>query len=313
MTMKDSTYLSHLVRRLKWSDIDEKYVAELVKTARAEDIEGAGLAVLPKVAADITTRSLTPSIKTVAALCARRDMVVCGMELVRIVLKVYEEASDDFECKFTPLAKDGDKVSKGAKLGVIEGSARVILQAERIMLNFLQRLSGVATETAKYVEALGDSPTKLLDTRKTTPGLRVLEKYAFACGGGYNHRIGLFDRVMLKDNHLAAAGASKGERLAAAVLTAREKNAGFAIEVEVDALEQIPPVLEAGADVIMLDNFTPADIKTAVNMIEDKSWTEISGGVTLDSIGELGKLGADFISTAAPVHSSKWIDIGLDS
>lgn len=313
MTMKDSTYLSHLVRRLKWSDIDEKYVAELVKTARAEDIEGAGLAVLPKVAADITTCSLTPSIKTVAALCARRDMVVCGMELVRIVLKVYEEASDDFECKFTPLAKDGDKVSKGAKLGVIEGSARVILQAERIMLNFLQRLSGVATETAKYVEALGDSPTKLLDTRKTTPGLRVLEKYAFACGGGYNHRIGLFDRVMLKDNHLAAAGASKGERLAAAVRTAREKNAGFAIEVEVDALEQIPPVLEAGADVIMLDNFTPADIKTAVNMIEDKSWTEISGGVTLDSIGELGKLGADFISTAAPVHSSKWIDIGLDS
>lgn len=313
MTMKDSTYLSHLVRRLKWSDIDEKYVAELVKTARAEDIEGAGLAVLPKVAADITTCSLTPSIKTVAALCARRDMVVCGMELVRIVLRVYEEASDDFECKFTPLAKDGDKVSKGAKLGVIEGSARVILQAERIMLNFLQRLSGVATETAKYVEALGDSPTKLLDTRKTTPGLRVLEKYAFACGGGYNHRIGLFDRVMLKDNHLAAAGASKGERLAAAVRTAREKNAGFAIEVEVDALEQIPPVLEAGADVIMLDNFTPADIKTAVNMIGDKSRTEISGGVTLDSIGELGKLGADFISTAAPVHSSKWIDIGLDS
>ena len=313
MTMKDSTYLSHLVRRLKWSDIDEKYVAELVKTARAEDIEGAGLAVLPKVAADITTRSLTPSIKTAAALCARRDMVVCGMELVRIVLKVYEEASDDFECKFAPLAKDGDKVSKGAKLGVIEGSARVILQAERIMLNFLQRLSGVATETAKYVEALGDSPTKLLDTRKTTPGLRVLEKYAFACGGGYNHRIGLFDRVMLKDNHLAAAGASKGERLATAVRTAREKNAGFAIEVEVDALEQIPPVLEAGADVIMLDNFTPADIKTAVKMIGDKSWTEISGGVTLDSIGELGKLGADFISTAAPVHSSKWIDIGLDS
>lgn len=240
-------------------------------------------------------------------------MVVCGMELARIVLKVYEEASDDFECKFTPLAKDGDNVSKGAKLGVIEGSARVILQAERIMLNFLQRLSGVSTETAKYVEALGDSPTKLLDTRKTTPGLRVLEKYAFACGGGYNHRIGLFDRVMLKDNHLAAAGASKGERLAAAVRTAREKNAGFAIEVEVDALEQIPPVLEAGADVIMLDNFTPADIKTAVNMIGDKSWTEISGGVTLDSIGELGKLGADFISTAAPVHSSKWIDIGLDS
>ena len=311
--MKDSTYISHLVRRLKWEELDEKYIVGLIKTARAEDIEGAGLAVLPKVAADITTRSLTPSIKTQAALCARRDMVVCGMSLAELILKVYEEASDDFECTFTPLVKDGDKVKKGAKLGIVKGSARVILQAERIMLNFLQRLSGISTETAKYVEALGESPTKLLDTRKTTPGLRVLEKYAFACGGGYNHRIGLFDRVMLKDNHLAAAEAVGGEALAEAVRTARAKNKGFAIEVEVDSIAQIPPVLEAEADVIMLDNFTNDDIVKAVKMIGDKSWTEISGGVTLESVGELGRLGADFISTAAPVHSSKWIDIGLDS
>ena len=187
------------------------------------------------------------------------------------------------------------------------------MQAERVMLNFLQRLSGVATETAKYVAALGGSPTKLLDTRKTTPGLRVLEKYAFACGGGYNHRIGLFDRVMLKDNHLAAAGASGGEALAAAVRAAREKNAGFAIEVEVDSIGQIPPVLEAGADVIMFDNFSNSDIAEAVKLVGGAAWTEISGGVTLESVGELGKLGADFVSTAAPVHSSRWIDIGLDS
>lgn len=311
--MKDQTYIDHLVRRITWDDLDKNYLESLVRTARAEDIEGLGLAVKPKVAADITTRSLTPSIKTKTYLCARRDMVVCGMELAQIILKVYEEASDDFECKLTALAKDGDKVGKGAKLGIVEGSARVILQAERIMLNFLQRLSGVATETAKYVAALGDSPTKLLDTRKTTPSLRVLEKYAFACGGGFNHRIGLFDRVMLKDNHLAAADAAKGESLANAVRTARAKNAGYAIEVEVDALEQIPPVLEAKADVIMLDNFTKDDIAKAVEMIGDRAWTEISGGVTLESIGELGKLGADFISTAAPIHSSKWIDIGLDA
>lgn len=311
--MKDTTYISHLVRRLKWEQLDEKYLIGLIKTARAEDIEGAGLAVLPRVAADITTCSLTPSIKTQAYLCARRDMVVCGMRLAELILKVYEEASDDFECAFTPLVNDGDKVAKGAKLGIVKGSARVILQAERIMLNFLQRLSGISTETAKYVAALGDSPTKLLDTRKTTPGLRVLEKYAFACGGGYNHRIGLFDRVMLKDNHLSAAEAVVGESLAEAVRTARAKNAGFPIEVEVDSLVQIPPVLEAGADVIMLDNFTNQDILQAVEMIGDKSWTEISGGVTLESVDELGKLGADFISTAAPVHSSKWIDIGLDS
>lgn len=311
--MKNPQYESHLVRRLKWEDLDEKYVEGLVKAARAEDIEGAGLAVLPKIAADITTRSLTPSIRTKASLRARRDMTVCGMELARIALKVYEEASGDFGCRLTALAKDGDRVPAGGTLGTIEGPARVILQAERVMLNFLQRLSGVATETAKYVAALGDSPTKLLDTRKTTPGLRVLEKYAFACGGGYNHRIGLFDRVMLKDNHLAAAGASKGDALAGAVRIAREKNAGFAIEVEVDALDQIPPVLEAGADVIMFDNFSNADIAEGVRLVGGGAWTEISGGVTLESVGELGKLGADFVSTAAPVHSSKWIDIGLDS
>ena len=311
--MKNSQYESHLVRRLKWEDLDEKYVEGLVKAARAEDIEGAGLAVLPKIAADITTRSLTPSIKTKASLRARRDMTVCGMELARIALKVYGESSGDCGCRLAPLAKDGDRVPAGGTLGTIEGPARVILQAERVMLNFLQRLSGVATETAKYVAALGDSPTKLLDTRKTTPGLRVLEKYAFACGGGYNHRIGLFDRVMLKDNHLAAAGASKGDALAGAVRIAREKNAGFAIEVEVDALDQIPPVLDAGADVIMFDNFSNADIAEGVRLVGGGAWTEISGGVTLDSVGELGKLGADFISTAAPVHSSKWIDIGLDS
>lgn len=311
--MKNPQYKSHLVRRLKWEDLDEKYVEGLVKAARAEDIEGAGLAVLPKIAADITTRSLTPSIRTKASLRARRDMTVCGMELARIALKVYGEASGDCGCRLAPLAKDGDRVPAGGTLGTIEGPARVILQAERVMLNFLQRLSGVATETAKYVAALGGSPTKLLDTRKTTPGLRVLEKYAFACGGGYNHRIGLFDRVMLKDNHLAAAGASKGDALAGAVRIAREKNAGFAIEVEVDALDQIPPVLDAGADVIMFDNFSNADIAEGVRLVGGGAWTEISGGVTLDSVGELGKLGADFISTAAPVHSSKWIDIGLDS
>ena len=311
--MKDTKYISHLIRRLRWEELDEKYLRMLVQTARAEDIEGAGLEVLPKKAADITTGSLTPSIKTEVRLVARKEMVVCGINLVDIILKVYEEASGDFECTFTPYVKDGDKVGKGAVLGLITGSARVILQAERIMLNFMQRLSGVATETAKYVAALGDSPTKLLDTRKTTPGLRVLEKYAFACGGGYNHRIGLFDRVMLKDNHLAAADAASGEALAQAVRTAREKNPDVAIEVEVDAIEQIPPVLEASADVIMLDNFSNEDILRAVEMIGDKAWTEISGGVTIATLSELGKLGADFVSSAAPVHSSCWIDIGLDS
>lgn len=311
--MKNQKYISHLVRKITWDDIDEKYIFNLVEMARAEDIEGAGLKVLPKIAADITTRTLTPDAKISTRLTARTDMSVCGMKLVPIILKVYQDASGDGECSFTPFVKDGDRVKKNSVLGEIKGAARVILQAERVMLNFLQRLSGVATETSKYVDALEDSQTKLLDTRKTTPTLRVLEKYAFACGGGYNHRIGLFDRVMLKDNHLVAAEAVGGDVLAAAVKIAKEKNPEFAVEVEVDEMSQISPVLEAQADVIMLDNFSFENMKTAVDMIGDKAWVEVSGGVTIETLNRIGKISPDFVSTAAPVHSSKWIDIGLDS
>ena len=275
------------------------YVDALIELAIREDIGDGDHTSLCCIPADERGRM---------RLLCKQEGIIAGIEIARLVLERLDPTVE-----FDQRIADGTRVRPGDVAFYVAGSLRSLLQAERILLNIMQRMSGVATQTAVYVARLEGLHTKVLDTRKTTPGLRVLEKYAFACGGGYNHRIGLFDRVMLKDNHLAAAGASKGERLAAAVRTAREKNAGFAIEVEVDALEQIPPVLEAGADVIMLDNFTPADIKTAVNMIGDKSWTEISGGVTLDSIGELGKLGADFISTAAPVHSSKWIDIGLDS
>lgn len=311
--MKSEKFVSHLVRRISWEELDAKYLRSLVQIARAEDIEGLGLASLPASASDITTMSLTPKIETAARLVSRGAMTVCGMRLIPIILDVYSEASDGERLEFTPKAEDGQRVERGAVLGEFRGSARVMLQAERIMLNFLQRLSGVATETSKYVDALGDSPTKLLDTRKTTPGLRVLEKYAFACGGGYNHRIGLFDRVMLKDNHLAAAHAVNGEHLARAVETAKRKNPNVAVEVEVDSISQIPPVLEAQADVIMLDNFDFAQMREALEIIGDGAWVEVSGGVTLATLPEIGRIAPDFVSSAAPVHSSKWIDIGLDS
>lgn len=311
--MKSQKFISHLFRRIEWNDIDEKYVLQLIQTARAEDIEGAGLKILPKTPADITTRTLTPDVKSSVRLSARKNMTVCGMKLVPIILDVYKSASDGGECVFEPFSKDGDKVEAGANLGQIHGSAHIILQAERIMLNFLQRLSGVATATSEYVAALGDSPTKLLDTRKTTPGLRVLEKYAFACGGGYNHRMGLFDRVMLKDNHLAAACAVDGEMLANAVRMAKSKNPDVAVEVEVDKISQIQPVLKAEADVVMLDNFSLEDLPKALGIIGDKAWTEVSGGVTLETLPKIGKAAPDFVSSAAPVHSSKWIDIGLDA
>jgi nicotinate-nucleotide pyrophosphorylase (carboxylating) len=162
------------------------------------------------------------------------------------------------------------------------------------------------------VEALGDSPSALLDTRKTLPGYRVLQKYAFACGGGYNHRIGLFDRVMLKDNHLAAAGAIGGNRLFETVALAVNTCEGLAVEVEVDRLEQITPALEAGADIILLDNFSPPELIEAVSMVDGRACTEASGGITLESLAALGDLGLDFISSGAPIHQSRWKDIGLD-
>jgi nicotinate-nucleotide pyrophosphorylase (carboxylating) len=194
-----------------------------------------------------------------------------------------------------------------------------MLAAERIILNFLQRLGGVATQTRRYVDALGKSRTRLLDTRKTTPGYRMLEKYAVACGGGWNHRLGLFDRVMLKDNHLALLGLAETStslrsptRLAEAVAAARRNAPDLPVEVEVDMIQQIPPVLAAGADVILLDNFAPAQLKKALELIGGRAFTEASGGITLKTLPRLADLGLDFASTGALVHQSVWVDIGLD-
>jgi nicotinate-nucleotide pyrophosphorylase (carboxylating) len=197
-------------------------------------------------------------------------------------------------------------------LARLEGPARRLLEAERVLLNFLQRLSGIATHTAAHVRALGRTHTRLIDTRKTTPGWRMLEKYAVACGGAWNHRLGLFDRVLIKDNHLAASGATRGDRLAAAVRLARRRAPDLAIEVEVDELAQLPPVLDAGADVVLLDNFTPAQLRRAVALVAGRARTEASGGVTLRSLPALAHLGLDFISSGALVHQSTWVDIGLD-
>ncbi len=311
--MKNQKFASHLVRRISWDELDPKYLEHLVRTARSEDIEGAGLLELPKFAADVTTLTITPDANIETRLCAREDMCVCGMKLVPVILEVYASYCGGAPFAFEPLSKDGDRVCAGAVLGRISGRARLLLQAERVMLNFLQRLSGVATATAKYIDALGSSDALLLDTRKTTPSLRVLEKYAFACGGGHTHRMGLFDRVMLKDNHLVAAHAVSGEMLAEAVALAKKKYPELAVEVEVDSIEQIYPVLDAKADVIMLDNFDIENISKAVDIIGDLAWIEASGGITLKNLRQIADTGVDFISTAAPVHSSKWIDIGLDS
>lgn len=296
-----------LSTRLGWQDVDADYVRQLIGLAKIEDLAGAGLAKRPARLGDVTTALMPGGAVGAARLVAREPMVVCGLGLVEPVLAAYGA-----EASFHPAVDDGQAVAAGDLLGSLEGEAAILLQAERVLLNFLQHLCGIASLTRSYVEALGPSPTVLLDTRKTLPGYRVLQKLAFACGGGVNHRIGLFDRVMLKDNHLAVAGATSGDRLAEAVAMARATCGDLPVEVEVDRLDQIAPVLEAGADIILLDNFPVEALRAAVAQIGDRACTEASGGIQIASLPELGKLGLDFISTGAPVHQSRWKDIGLD-
>jgi nicotinate-nucleotide pyrophosphorylase (carboxylating) len=230
------------------------------------------------------------------------------VELAPHVLAAY-----DSELTFAPSALDGDTLRQGDAIGIVSGPAQPLLSAERPLLNFLQKLSGVATLARRYVDALGSSSTRLLDTRKTTPGYRTLEKYAVACGGGWNHRIGLYDRVMLKDNHLAAFGPNPRQSAVDAVSESRRRHPGILVEMEVDSLEQIEHALAAKVDIILLDNFSIGQLEQAVSLIGNHAVTEASGGITIESLPQLGVLGLDFISTGATVHQSTWIDIGLDS
>jgi nicotinate-nucleotide pyrophosphorylase (carboxylating) len=297
-----------LAHRLSWHDLDPLVIAGLIQLARLEDLQGHGLSSRPAQTGDVTSSIIRSGSKVASArLMAREQLVVCGLPLVQMVLDAYGSGA-----LFNPACTDGSTCAKGDLLGTLTGPSRVILEAERVLLNFLQKLSGVSSLTAEYVAAMGDSPTRLLDTRKTTPGFRVLEKYAVACGGGFNHRIGLFDRVMLKDNHLAADDAGSGEALAGLVHSARGRWPGLVIELEVDQLDQITPTLDSGVDVYLLDNFSESDLHEAITLIGAKAATEASGGITIDSLAKLAGVGLDFISTGATIHKSTWKDIGLD-
>lgn len=306
-TLQEAPGLCH---RLSWNEIDPDYLKTIVSLARDEDIAGTGLCagMRPKNAGDPTTETTAPQGKIASArFVARKPCTLSGLALVPVILEIYGgKVSAQMN------VADGESVPAGTVIGSISGDAAQMLTAERVMLNFLQRMSGIATQTAKYVQALGNTETRLLDTRKTTPGHRVLDKYAVGCGGAWNHRIGLYDRLMLKDNHLAADESVAGTRLANLIRHSRSQRPDLLCEVEVDAIAQIPPVLEAGADIILLDNFSVEDLKKAVELIGDEAWTEISGGVSLESLPVLGTVGADFVSCGALTHNVPWIDIGLD-
>ncbi|MEZ5275362.1 MAG: carboxylating nicotinate-nucleotide diphosphorylase [Opitutaceae bacterium] len=308
--MKRKRLTSSLPRceQISWSDLEPSALRTLISLARREDLSGSGFRRSAAHRGDVTTRSLiAPATAGRARLVARQPMVVCGLPLVPLILDCYGQSTG-----FRPLRRDGDTVEAGDALGQFSLPAARLLTAERVILNFLQHLSGIATQTARFARLLAESPTRILDTRKTTPGYRALEKYAVARGGGWNHRLGLYDRVMIKDNHLAARDSGTGSALRDAILAARRRNPDLLIEVEVDALDQIPAVMEALPEIILLDNFTPSAIRQAVRLIAGRAAIEASGGITLDSIPAYAHLGLDFISSGALVHQSRWVDIGLD-
>lgn len=304
---RDPGQTERLIRRLRWDELDRAWLLRFAEFAREEDLAGLGLAERPLRVGDPSAALLAGAERARARVVARRPMVLAGLGLLDVVFAAYGG-----RCHAKPLAYDGQYVPAGTAVAEVEGPAAELLSAERILLNFLQRLCGVATHTREHVLALGSSPTKLLDTRKTTPGFRMLEKYAVGQGGGYNHRLGLFDRIMVKDNHLAAGGATAGERITKLVRRARESRPDLLVEVEVDRLDQIGPVLAAGADIILLDNFPVADLRVAIPQLRGLAWSEVSGGVSLDSLPLIGALAPDFVSSGALTHAAPWCDVGLD-
>ena len=268
-------------------------VDHLIKEALQEDISSE----------DVTTNAVMKEAVTgeVQLIC-KQDGVVAGLDVFPRVFEILDEnVKTDFYCK------DGDEVKKGELMGIITGDIRALLSGERVALNYLQRMSGIATYTHSVAMLLEGTKTKLLDTRKTTPNMRIFEKYAVRVGGGYNHRYNLSDGVLLKDNHIGAAGS-----VAKAVEMAKEY-APFVrkIEVEVENLDMVREAVDAGADIIMLDNMSPEDMKEAIRIIDGRAETECSGNVTKENIDRLTSLGVDYISSGALTHSAPVLDISL--
>lgn len=252
---------------------------------------------------DVSTNAIMPEDQAGKAdLICKQDGIICGLKVFERVFYLLDDKS-----RFETEVKDGDFVKKGQLIGVIYGDIKALLSGERTALNYLQRMSGIATYTNKYVEVLKGSKTKLLDTRKTTPGMRAFEKYAVKCGGGTNHRYNLSDGVLLKDNHISSAGGVKK-----AIEMARDY-APFVrkIEIEVETLDQLKEAVEAKADIIMLDNMDLATMKTAVDMIDGRAEIEVSGNVTEDRLRDIASIGVDYVSSGAITYSAPIMDLSL--
>jgi nicotinate-nucleotide pyrophosphorylase (carboxylating) len=279
--------------------LDEGFARQEVRRFLAEDIGGG----------DVTTLWTVPDSATATGwIVAREACVVAGLPLARLVFHEVGAGID-----VSDVAKDGDAVAAGSRLMRLAGRARPMLSGERLALNLLQRLSGVATVTRRYAEALAGTSASVSDTRKTTPGLRVFEKYAVRVGGGRNHRIGLFDAVLIKDNHIAASGGITPALRA----VASHRSGNVPVQIEVDGLDQLTEALDCGVDAVLLDNMSPARVREAVALIRGHAngatcWIEASGGITLTNIRAYAEAGADTVSVGALTHSAPSVDIALD-
>ena len=266
---------------------------QLIRMALQEDI----------TSEDVSTNAvMQTATKGTVDLIAKEDGVVAGLEIYARVFTILDEKTEiDLHCK------DGDEVKKGELMATITGDIRVLLSGERVALNYLQRMSGIATYTRQVAKLLEGSNVTLLDTRKTTPNCRVFEKYAVRVGGGHNHRYNLSDGVLLKDNHIGAAGSvAKAVKMAKAYAPFVRK-----IEIEVETLDQVKEAVEAGADIIMLDNMTPEVMKQAVELIDGRAQTECSGNITKENIQKIREIGVDFVSSGALTHSAPILDISM--
>jgi nicotinate-nucleotide pyrophosphorylase (carboxylating) len=282
-------------------DIFEKpEVNELIKLALVED--------LGPINTDVTSDSTVPPEEVAEAHMVARE--ACYLSGVDVAVEVFKRVNPELECEIR--VSDGNAVEVMTTVLVIKGSAQSILTAERTALNFIQRMSGVATITAEYTQAAGNPDVMLLDTRKTTPGHRAFEKYAVLCGGGTNHRIGLYDAVLIKDNHLASWVKKHGTGVGECVAAARSKYPGLKLEVEVDTIDQLKEALTTKPDWVLLDNMSPPILRECVALCDGICKTEASGGINLDTIFDIAQTGVDAISVGALTHSAPSIDLALD-
>jgi len=277
--------------------LPDTLVAPVVRAALAEDLGRAG---------DITAQAcVPPDARLNVVFATRKAGVVSGLDCARLAM-----AELDPQARFEAMVVDGEQVQAGTALARVEGNARAILSAERTALNLMGRLSGIATLTREYVDAVAGTRARIVDTRKTTPGLRALEKYAVRCGGGVNHRFGLDDAILIKDNHIAACGGSVAEAVRRAKAQAGHLTK---VEVEIDGLGQLDAALEHRPDVVMLDNFSLDDMREAVRRVDGRAVLEASGGVNLQTVRAIAETGVDVISVGALTHSVGVLDIGLDA